>query len=411
MTAFSMPAVSPTSKILNATVVVTALGYFVDLYDLLLFSVTRTQSLTDIGLSGDALTDAGLYIINMQAVGLIIGGLLWGVVGDKVGRKKGLLGSILTYSLATLGCAFVQTVDQYALLRFIAGVGLAGEVGIGVTLIAESMSKEKRGLGTAAFAMFGIMGCVAAAGMAEFFDWRTCYIVGGIAGLALLVTRSLVMESGMFERTRTESHVRGDIIYLLKRRDLMTRYFFCALAGMPVIMYLGFIVTLSKELSSAMGAASAAKVTVVMAVGYTFMAIGDMLAGLVSQYLQRRRRTIKIFAIATAVVLVVFLLWPTMTPDTYYIFAGILGLTCGFWVLVITMAAEQFGTNVRATVAASIPNMIRGTLILMNLLFAQLKEYGVLFVFSVVATSVLALCVFSLWRLKETFKRDLDYCD
>lgn len=410
-----MTAVTETTplnnKILNATVIVTALGYMVDVYDMLLFNVVRATSLADIGLSGDALTQAGLYIINMQMTGLLLGGLLWGVLGDKVGRKQCLIGSILLYSLATLGCAFVQTADQYAVLRFLAGLGLAGEVGVGITLIAETMTKEKRGLGCAVFAFVGIFGAVIAAILAEVIDWRTCYLIGGIAGLLLLVTRTLVMESGMYHASKNAPVSRGNILMILGNGQLLKRYVFCILVGMPMYFVIGIVWTLAPEISLAMGSSTPAKASLAIGIGYIGVMAGDIIAGLLSQYLQRRRRTIKIFVCTSAIVLTVFLLQRSMTPDLYYAFAVVLGIATGYWVTVLTMAAEQFGTNIRATAATSVPNFIRATLLPMNFLFAALKPEGVLYAVAVVGAVAIALSLFSLTQLKETFKKDLDYND
>jgi putative MFS transporter len=398
------------ARVINLTVLITALGYFVDVYDMIIFLVLRRNSLMDLGLSGDALTDVGLHIINLQMIGLILGGLIFGVMGDKIGRKKCLLGSILLYSLATLACAFVQDVDHYAWLRFIAGIGLAGEVGIGVSLIAETMPQKNRGLGVTLFGFIGIGGAVVAGLAAEWLDWRTCYLVGGIAGLLLLITRSVLMESRLFEHAQQSGIERGNIFRLIKEPKLGLRYLCCILIGMPIMFVIGMVWTLGPEIGKAMNIPFEIKASLALAIGYTGMMCGDVLAGVLTQMLKSRRKGVAVFLMVAAVSIAFFVTRTELSLFEYYVFCGWLGVTIGYWVNLITIAAEQFGTNLRATVAASVPNLARATLVPMNLLLANLKPtYGIMTSISMIAIMAVVVALLALSQLRETFYDDMNY--
>lgn len=399
-------------KIVTPIVLVTALGYLVDVYDLVLFNVVRIQSLTDLGLSGAALTDVGLFIINMQLAGLLIGGLVFGVMGDKIGRKSCLLFSILTYSLATLLCAFVQNEHQYAILRFIAGIGLAGEVGVGVSMITESTVREKRGMATTLFCFIGIAGAVLAAIAANTIDWRTCYLIGGLAGLALLATRAVVTESTLFAETKKSSVERGNILTILKNFALFRRYLACVFMGAPILFAIGILWTLAPELSKALGVVGAVSAATSVGIGYAAMVFGDLFAGLLSQWMKSRLKPVLLFLAAMGTILVVFFFSQGFSATYYYAFCALSGLAIGYWVNLITIAAEQFGTNIRATAATSIPNFARATLLPMNLALAALKpELGIAMAALIVGGAALVIALLSLTQLEETFTKDLDYHD
>ncbi len=403
-------AVTKSEKILNITVLITALGYLVDVYDMIIFYVLRRTSLEDLGLSGEALTDIGISIVNMQLIGLILGGIFFGILGDKIGRKKCLLGSILVYSIATLVCAFVQEVQHYAWLRFIAGFGLAGEVGIGVALITEAMKKEKRGLGVTLFGFIGIGGAVLAGAAAEFFDWRTCYMIGGAAGLILLFTRALLMESGLFEVCKASGVARGNFLRLFTEPKLGLRYLCCILIGAPIMFVIGVPWTLGPEIGAAMGTAFPVKASMTLGIGYAGMMCGDVLAGLLSQKLKSRRKAVATFIVIAAISIATFLTQREFSLFGYYAFCGWLGLTIGYWVNLITIAAEQFGTNLRATVSTSVPNFARATLVPMNLLLANLKAtYGIMTAASIVGAIAVVVALLALTQIRETFNEDMNY--
>src|SRR5918994_2783616 len=206
-------------RAVNLSILVAALGYFVDIYDLILFSIVRVKSLISIGVPKEDLLQTGALLLNMQMGGMLLGGLLWGILGDRRGRLSVLFGSIFLYSAANIANAFVDSVGAYAVLRLIAGIGLAGELGAGITLVSEVMSRESRGYGTTIVAAVGITGAVVAALVGDFFDWRTAYIVGGIMGIALLVLRIGVYESGMFEQVKASSVSRGSYFKLFSSRE------------------------------------------------------------------------------------------------------------------------------------------------------------------------------------------------
>ncbi len=198
-----------TNSIFQLAVIVSALGFFVDVYDLLLFAIIRKPSLVDLGLSPEQVLSQGEFIISVQMIGLLLGGILFGIIGDKKGRLSVLFGSILMYSIANILNGMVVNVEQYAILRFIAGVGLAGELGAGVTLVSELLPKEKRSVATGFIAGFGIFGVVFAFLLSRYFDWRTCYYIGGALGIGLLLMRVSVRESSLFHQVKQSTRKEG----------------------------------------------------------------------------------------------------------------------------------------------------------------------------------------------------------
>lgn len=401
------------SSILNATVIVAALGYFVDIYDLLLFGIIRIPSLRDMGLTIDQIKTDGESILSWQMFGLMLGGILWGVIGDKKGRSSVLFGSILLYSLGNIANGFVQTVEQYKWIRFIAGIGLAGELGAGITLVAELLPKHKRGIGTSIVAGFGITGAVVAFFIKENFHWRTCYFIGGGLGLVLLVLRVSVLESGMFNRIKEKAVSKGNFFMLITDKNRLTRYIQSILIGVPTWLVIGILITFSNEFGREFGMIEEIDPGKAIMFAYAGLAVGDVTIGLVSQWLQSRKKALYLFYGITAVCMILYftIQWQGSSSIMYFICAA-LGFGSGFWAIFVTIGAEQFGTNLRATAATTIPNMVRGTVPLMLLLFQFLRSLpGVGYVKGGIYTSVIIflLCTLAVITSKETFHKDLDY--
>ena len=331
-----------------------ALGYFVDIYDLLMFSILRVPSLQSLGLSDAQIATEGLRIINFQMAGLLLGGILWGVLGDKRGRLKVLFASILLYSLGNLANAWVQTVDQYAWVRFISGIGLAGELGVGITLVAELLPKEKRGLGTSLVAAVGLSGAVAAFFMKEWLDWRSCYAVGGLLGLALLFLRIRVSESGMFQSVAQNPNVpRGRFLDLFRPRARAIAYLQSILIGLPTWYVIGILVSFSREFARDRGLPGEVDPGFAIMVAYAAISLGDLAIGFLSQALRSRKKALYIFYGITAAGLIFF--FQAQSTTELYAACALLGFGTGFWALFVTMAAERFGTNLRATATTTIP--------------------------------------------------------
>ncbi len=406
---------SPRSNlVLYATVAVAGLGYFVDIYDLLLFSIIRMESLKAIGIT-DALDlqNIGLSLLNWQMAGMLIGGVLWGVWGDKKGRLSVLFGSIILYSLANIANGFVETVGQYKVLRFIAGLGLAGELGAGITLVSEIMSKEKRGYGTTIVATIGILGAVAAYFVSQVWDWRTAFFVGGGLGIALLVLRVSVYESGLFEGLKNSSVQRGDFLSLFKKKDLFTRYIKCILVGLPTWFVVGILITLAPEFSTTFGmsdpVATAGKAVMWCYLGLT---LGDLSSGLLSQWLKSRRKALLIFHLLSAATMVWYLVSGDITQTTFYVKIFFIGFGVGYWAVFVTIAAENFGTNLRATVTTTVPNFARGALVPITIGFKTAAEpMGLIPAAWLVGGITVAIALITLSYLPETFGKDLDYLE
>lgn len=400
-----------TDKLFNATVIVTALGYLVDMFDFLLFNMVRVTSLTELGLSGDELTRTGLHIVSWQAAGLILGACAWGMLSDKLGRKSCLFGSILVYSIATLCCAFVETPEQYAAARFLAGFGVAGELGVGVTMITERLSSKKRGYGVMIFLACGFIGAALAGLAAEFMYWRDAYILGGVAGLVLLFLRAQLLETGMYEKTAQSDVTRGSLLYIARHQVLLKKYIANIALVLPAVFMVQIIWTLSPEFAAAMGV-EGAKGNIVMAVGYASVLLGDAAAIALSEKLQSRKRAVRWFLLISAALLVKYLLWPEKSLYLFYAMNGVLGFTMGLWMLGTTVAAEQFGTNLRATVATTVPNFGRGCILFISPLFLMLKDsFGIVHAALIVGISLILLIVLSLRWLEETHGKNLDFVD
>jgi MFS transporter, putative metabolite:H+ symporter len=403
------------SSIFSIAVVVAALGYFVDIYDLLLFSIIRVPSLQSLGLNAAEITSSGENIIMWQMGGLMLGGILWGVIGDKKGRLSVLFGSIILYSLANIANGFVQTTDQYALIRFIAGIGLAGELGAGITLVSEITPKEKRGLATSLVAGIGLTGAVLAFIMKENFNWRTCYFIGGGLGLLLLLLRIAVFESGMFHLVKKMKVQRGNFFMFFHSWERFKRYLFSILIGLPTWFVIGILVTFSKEFGEKFGITEKIDSGKAIMYAYVAISIGDILIGVISQWLKSRKKALYIFYGITAIFMVLFFtaLWNGTASAMYWICAG-LGFGTGFWAIFVTMGAEQFGTNIRATAATTIPNMVRGMLTIMILpLFKFTRSYTGDYVTGgwITAIVVMTITIFAAYFTKETFNKDLNFVE
>jgi putative MFS transporter len=392
-------------------VLVASLGYFVDIYDLLIFLIVRKQSLTDIGVKPTDITDVGNNIINWQMGGLLLGGILWGVLGDKLGRLKVLFGSITLYSFANFANGFVHDPGTYALIRFIAGIGLAGELGAGITLVTETLSKEKRGYGTMVVAAVGLFGAVAANWISKY-DWHTAYFVGGGLGLLLLLLRIGTFESGMFKGVAETKVSKGNFFMLFTSWGRFKKYLYCILIGSPLWYVVGILISQQPEFGVALHAVDKLRAGDGIQYAYIAIAIGGMVAGLLSQLTKSRKLIMLIFLLLSAVSVVVYLNSFGLTSRQYLWLCFFMGFGVGYWTLFITIAAEQFGTNIRSTVATTVPNFVRGSLILINFAFAALKvHYGMITSGYIMMAILTVLALFSLSQLKETFGKDLNYVE
>ena len=392
-------------------VLVASLGYFVDIYDLLVFSIVRKASLHDIGVADADILSKGQFIINVQMFGLLLGGLLWGVIGDKMGRIKVLFGSILLYSVANFANAFVTDVNTYALVRFIAGIGLAGELGAGITLVAETLSKEKRGYGTMILPVIGLYGAAAAYAVAKN-GWQHAYMVGGGLGIVLLLLRVGTFESGMFKDAQKSEVSKGNFFMLFTNADRFKKYLYCILIGAPLWYVVGVLVTLSPEFGKALGAVVPLSAGEGVLYTYIGIAIGDIFAGLLAQITKSRKLTMAVFLILSVVSAFMYLGSKGITHDKFVWICFFMGCTVGYWATFVTIAAEQFGTNIRSTVTTTVPNFVRGSLIPINIAFnALVVHYGMVTSGYIMMVILTLISLFSLSQLKETFGKDLNYVE
>jgi putative MFS transporter len=388
-------------------VLVASLGYFVDIYDLLIFSIVRKPSLLAIGVKPADVLSTGLNIINLQMFGLLLGGILWGVVGDKLGRLRVLFGSIILYSLANFANGMVHDPTMYGIVRFIAGIGLAGELGAGITLVTETLSKENRGYGTTIVSALGLLGAAAAVVVAKMFLWRTAYFVGGGLGIVLLLLRIGTFESGMFTTAKSAGVSRGNFLMLFTNWGRLKKYLCCILIGAPLWYVVGVLITLSPEFGKELHA----KDPLSAADGILYCYVG-IIAGLLSQILRSRKTVMYIFLVLSAITAAIYLNSDGITSGKFVGLCFFMGVAVGYWTIFITIAAEQFGTNIRSTVATTVPNFVRGSLILINFGFVALKgHFGMIDSGYIMMAGLTIVALFSVSQLKETFGKDLDYVE
>lgn len=398
--------------IFSLPVIIGALGFFVDVYDLVLFGIVRKPSLAALGLSPEQIFSQGEYIISIQMIGLLLGGIIWGILGDKKGRISVLFGSILLYSLANIANGMVTTVGAYTLMRFIAGVGLAGELGASITLVNEILTKEKRGIASSLIAGLGIFGAVTAFFVSRYFDWRICFYIGGIMGLALLVLRVSILESTLFDEVKKQNVQRGNFLMFFNNRQRFFRYLRCVCIGIPAWFIIGVLATFSDKFGEAFGIKNIDPAKSIMYL-YLAVAFGDLTVGLLSNYLQSRKKALFIFyGITTFFSILYFMQTGGSAERMYFICAG-LGFGTGFSVVYITMSAEQFGTNLRATAAVSVPNMVRGALPLIILLFKGLRNATGSYITGgwITGLILMSIAVVAAYYTEETFGKDLNFIE
>jgi MFS family permease len=402
--------------LLSLPVIVAALGYFVDIYDLLLFGIVRVPSLNELGLNPDT---SGTIILNFQMTGLLLGGLLWGILGDKKGRLSVLFGSIIVYSLANIACGFLPMFpipDKtmiYAILRFIAGIGLAGELGAGITLVSESLPKELRAIGTSIVAGFGLMGAVVAQLTVTLAGhWTIAYFVGGTMGLALLLLRISVVESGIYKGIENTKNIeKGNFLSFFTNKDRLIKYLKCIAIGLPTWYCIGILAMMANQFAPAFGIQNIAPGKAIMW-AYVGISAGDFFSGILSHLLKSRKKAILYMMLFTLVGVVLILYSGIKTENMYYFYCGWLGLGTGYWAMFVTVAAEQFGTNIRSTATTTVPNMVRGLVPVMLLGFDFFKKNnGVVYAATIVGLIVFVLGFYATITIPETHNKELDFTE
>ena len=401
------------SSVFSLAVWVAALGYFVDIYDLLLFSIIRVPSLKSFGLNDAQIAKDGLFILNVQMLGLLIGGILWGVLGDKKGRLKVLFASIILYSLGNIANGFVQNVNQYAIIRFITGLGLAGELGAGVTLVTELLSKEKRGLGTSIISGLGIAGAVVAFFVNKEFEWRTCYFIGGGLGFILLLLRIGVLESGMFKSIEKANISKGNFIMLFRNGKRLKKYLITILVGLPTWYLIGILISFSKEFGAKMGVQGTIDPGKAVMYSYAAISVSSLFAGILSLWLKSRKKVLYLYYIIMSASVWWFFSLQGASLFKFYFVTIVVGIGAGFWTIFVTTAAEQFGTNIRATVATTVPNMVRGSLAVIVTPIFEWLQTKVNYVQAGWITGIVVIVIglIAVFMSEETYHKDLDYLE
>lgn len=401
-------------EILKPAVIVGALGYFVDVYDLILFAIVRAASLKDLGVADDQVLNIGGSLLSWQMAGMLAGGIAFGILGDRLGRVVLLFSSILLYSVANIANGFVHSVEAYAVWRFIAGFGLAGELGGGITLVSEILSKEARGYGTMIVATVGVFGAVVGGLVAGLVHWRTAYFIGGGLGLVLLFLRMSVAESGMFKQLRTgpAQVARGNFLSLFTNGKRFLKYLRCILIGVPLWFVIGILVTFSPEISKAMQIKGDIDAAHAIAFAYLGITFGGFASGFLSQQLRSRRKIIFAFIVFTLAAMAAYFFCTGFSAATFYLVILFLGFGVGYWAVFVTIAAEQFGTNIRATVATTVPNFVRGSVVPLTWAFKHFKtEFGIVPSAALIGIACILIALWALRGMDETYGKDLDYIE
>lgn len=393
-------------------VIIVSLGYFVDVYDILLFSAVRRASLTALGVVDADLANLGLSLLNWQLLGMLLGGLIWGIVADKKGRRSVLFGSIIAYSVATFCNAFVTSVDMYKAMRFIAGFGLAGELGVGIALVTEVVEKTKRTYATTIVATFGMLGGVLAAFIAGKMHWQTSYIVGGVMGVVLLLFRFSVADSELFKKVYQSSVGKGSLLQLFGKPLLLKRYLLCILVGAPTYVFAGTFITLSPEFGKIFGLETAPSAATALIYFYISLTVFDAISGVLSKAMKSRKKVLNIFLLLQILAVVVYLFVPVKSEFDFYLRCGLIGASLGYWTVLITNAAEQFGTNLRATVSTSVPNFARGIQIPFSFLYKSLVvSMGIVYAGAIVGIASVVIGLVAVYFLQDKFENDADYVE
>lgn len=397
------------TKKIYSLIAVAALGYFVDIYDLIVFNVVKNESLQALGYAGEQLKNHEIFLFNVQMTGMLIGGLIWGIWGDIRGRVSVLFGSIFLYSTANIANAFVGSIESYAVWRFIAGLGLAGELGAGITLVSETMHKDKRGYGTMIIVTFGALGAVVAGLIGKSFGWQATYITGGCMGLALLLLRAGAFESGMYQSVAQNSNIKkGNLLMLFSTRKTFFKYLACIGIGLPVWYVIGVLVNLSNRFA----ALNQVEIQVADCVMFAYLglSVGDLLSGLLSQLWKSRRKVVFLYLFLCLALSVAYLYAGISNVFYYKLMSFMLGAATGYWALFVTIASEQFGTNIRSTVTNTVPNFVRGAVVPITLSFKWLSEsMSVSAAALIVGFVCCSIAILSTWYIAETFSKDLNY--
>ena len=414
MNTLSTPLAQPTQKILNATIIIAALGYFVDVYDLILFLIIGKKSLAELypAWAGQPiLLEKFQHLLDLQMTGMLVGGIAWGIIGDKKGRLAVLFGSIICYSLANLANAFVTDMTTYEILRFVAGFGLAGELGAGVCLVAEMMDKNKRGLGTMLVASVGLLGAVAAALVAQFKSWQVCYIIGGVLGLGLLVLRISTFESAMFKKANHANVRQGNFLMMFASRERFFRLLKTIVLGLPVWFVIGLLVARAPEIAKTLKVQGDIAQNLCILLAYSGLVIGDLASGTTSQLLRSRKKAFAVFYVLCTLTMFGYLNLHDVSSTIFYSAIFLLGFSVGFWALFVTNASEQFGTNLRATSAISVPNFARGSLVPIAWIYTQVNSTSgnMINSFLWVGGGLMLVSFITLYFVEETFAKDLDF--
>jgi MFS family permease len=393
-------------------IIASALGFFVDLYDIIILSIVRSKSLLELGVPETELLSKGVFLINIQMVGMLIGGFVWGIIGDKMGRLSVLFGSIILYSTATFANAYAPNFEIYLFLRFLAGVGLAGELGAAITLVTEQMPQKYRGIGPAIIGGSGMLGAIVGAYIGGKYSWQFTYQLGGGLGFALLILRLGVLESGLFNAMKDKTSNKGNLRLLFKNKDYIIKYISICVLGFPVWYVNGVVMTFTPEIAKAWGMTEIPSVSSVFTYYFIGLTFGDLTGGFVSQYLKSRKKAIRLYLSIYAVAAMVFFTVGNHSLTLYYGLLLFLGFCVGYSIVLLTLAAEQYGTNIRATVTTSTLNILRATVIPQTLLFGFLSPYiGIVNSAMVVGVVAILLAFWGLSNLEETFHKDLNYME
>lgn len=402
-------------------ILVASLGYFVDAYDLIIASVVRSSAIVELGLAQVGTPEHTKYaqlFEYVQSAGILLGGIIFGVYSDKKGRKKALYYSIAIYSIANIlngllsaSVPFVGTV--YCILRFICGFALAAELSIGIVMISETMKAKHRGYGTMIVVSFGILGAVLAAVLFEFIGihWQTLYLIGGIAGVLLLIFRFSVKETNPFLDLENQESERGSWVMIFKNRRLLKILFNAILLGFPIYFFISIPIKFATDYGKELGLTI--KGTIPIIVFYIAMSVSDIIANYLCQLFENRKKVLYFYLGLCTISVFLLHFYPPTTPEQYfYLFSPLMGFASGYWALLITFTNEQIGTNIRSTYTTAVPNVVRSLFIPIQLLLTVLQPtFGTSTSVFYIGVLAVILALLGLYSLKETWGKNLKFID
>jgi MFS transporter, putative metabolite:H+ symporter len=381
-------------------------GYFIDIFDLVLFSTLRISSFEELKITDP--TYWTVVFFNLQMTGILVGGIFWGKMADIKGRSWSFMGTILVFSIANIINGLTSSLTVYGICRFIAGFGLAGEMGSGIALICEKVPDEKRSLYLGFVSSLGCIGAVLSGWLGDIVYWRYLFIGSGFAGILLTLLRKNLLEPDLFRKTATLNIPRGQWKTLFQSPPDLIRFILLIFLGIPMWYIIGILWSFSTEMTSTIGLNIFTSGQAILW-GYVGVWMGDMLMPFVSQFLKSRIFTIQICLIMMLLGVIYLFQFQPHSLLSFQLTHIFLGFTIGYWAVYATLCGESFGTNIRALTSTSLPSLIRFSSIPMMIIYQYGRDENELNIALGMGLTVLCISMITTYFIKDTFQKDIDF--